>query len=328
MNMNFFYVEQFPLLSNLENISQLEVLIITASLELFYTSYDIKAFADDLWNDADEELRNEIRSQWEENKEATGGHEWAIPEWAEAYPEIAWEKDKGIPLPPFKWDEERRAKLKAELDAYYALLYGLERDELRYILDPKDVYGEDFPGETFRVLKEKEIKKYGEYRTRRLVLEAYDRLRPDWDMEGHMERLKGVWEEYQRTNSKSQYPNSKQSSKSKFQSSKPETRSSVAETESPYKQSRLFDEPNLFGGEEGEEVNEQKKITHGSKVTIRHSNGQEYRYHITQNYAKGEFTGDYKQISPVSGLTLAMINKKEGDRFEFGGVGYVVVGVE
>ena len=34
--------------------------------------------------------------------------------------------------------------------------YGLIRDELRYILDPKDVYGPNFPGETFRVLKEKE----------------------------------------------------------------------------------------------------------------------------------------------------------------------------
>jgi len=48
-------------------------------------------------------------------------------------------------------------------------------DELRYILDPADVYGPDFPGETFRVLKEKETKLYGEYRTRRLVLEAWDR---------------------------------------------------------------------------------------------------------------------------------------------------------
>jgi len=38
------------------------------------------------------------------------------------------------------------------------------------------VYGPDFPGETFRVLKNNEIKKYGEYRTRRLVLEAWDRL--------------------------------------------------------------------------------------------------------------------------------------------------------
>jgi len=33
-----------------------------------------------------------------------------------------------------------------------------------------------FPGETFRVLKEKDIRRYGEYRTRRLVLEAWKRL--------------------------------------------------------------------------------------------------------------------------------------------------------
>lgn len=85
-------------------------------------------------------------------------------------------RDMGYDGPPFVWDEERRALLRAELDAYYAHLYGLTRDELRYILDPADVYGEDFPGETFRVLKEKEIKRHGEYRTRRLVLEAWDRL--------------------------------------------------------------------------------------------------------------------------------------------------------
>jgi hypothetical protein len=64
--------------------------------------------------------------------------------------------------------------VRAELDAYYARLYGLTRDELRYILDPKDVYGDDFPGETFRVLKEKEMRQYGEYLTRRLVLEKWD----------------------------------------------------------------------------------------------------------------------------------------------------------
>lgn len=72
--------------------------------------------------------------------------------------------------------EERRAHLRAELDAYYAHLYGLTRDELRYILDPEDVYGDDFPGETFRVLKEKESKQYGEYRTRRMVLEKWDQM--------------------------------------------------------------------------------------------------------------------------------------------------------
>jgi len=42
------------------------------------------------------------------------------------------------------------------------------------MLESKEVHGEDFPGETFRVLKEKEVRLYGEYRTRRLVLEAWD----------------------------------------------------------------------------------------------------------------------------------------------------------
>lgn len=80
---------------------------------------------------------------------------------------------------PFPWNPERRAQLRAELDAYYARLYGLTRDELRYILDPADVMGPDYPSETFRVLKEKEIRQYGEYRTQRLVLAAWI----DWKLE-------------------------------------------------------------------------------------------------------------------------------------------------
>ena len=55
-------------------------------------------------------------------------------------------------------------------------LYAFSRDQLRYILDPADVKGPDYPSETFRVLKEKEIRQHGEYRTRRLVLEAWDRM--------------------------------------------------------------------------------------------------------------------------------------------------------
>jgi hypothetical protein len=83
-----------------------------------------------------------------------------------------------VPRAPYRWDEARRALLRAELDAWFARAYGLTRDELRYILDPADVHGPDFPGETFRVLKEKETAKFGEYRTRRLVLEAWDKLPP------------------------------------------------------------------------------------------------------------------------------------------------------
>jgi len=62
------------------------------------------------------------------------------------------------------------------LNTYSDRLYSLTHDELCYILDPKEVYGDDFPGETFRVLKEKEVRLYGEYRTRSLVLEAWDKL--------------------------------------------------------------------------------------------------------------------------------------------------------
>jgi hypothetical protein len=85
-------------------------------------------------------------------------------------------RDLGYEGEPFRWDEDRRAHLRAELDAWYALAYGLSRDELRYVLDPKDVMGEDYPSETFRVLKNNEERKYGEYRTRRLVLAAFDKL--------------------------------------------------------------------------------------------------------------------------------------------------------
>lgn len=85
-------------------------------------------------------------------------------------------RDLGHDGPPFAWDEDRRAHLRADLDAFYARAYGLTRDELRYILDPADVKGPDYPSETFRVLKEKEIRQHGEYRTRRLVLAAWDRM--------------------------------------------------------------------------------------------------------------------------------------------------------
>jgi hypothetical protein len=85
-------------------------------------------------------------------------------------------RDLGYNGPPFAWDEDRRAQLRAELDAWYARAYGLTRDELRYVLDPADVKGLDYPSETFRVLKKNEIARFGEYRTARLVLAAYDEL--------------------------------------------------------------------------------------------------------------------------------------------------------
>jgi hypothetical protein len=87
-----------------------------------------------------------------------------------------WAQDLGYDGPPFPFDPARRATLRAELDAHYARLYGLTRDELRYILDPADIMGADYPSETFRVLKDKEMREFGEYRTQRLVLREFNRM--------------------------------------------------------------------------------------------------------------------------------------------------------
>jgi hypothetical protein len=49
------------------------------------------------------------------------------------------------PSPPFTFDSMRRGRLKCELDVDYARLCGHSRDELRYILDPADFMGPDYP---------------------------------------------------------------------------------------------------------------------------------------------------------------------------------------
>jgi very-short-patch-repair endonuclease len=204
VNMNFFYVEQFPVLPPDAYTPEDLRFIVPRVLELTCTAWDLKPFADDVWNEADDGLRAAIHAAWDANRIATGGHEGRLPSWISAYPEIETNPQKGIPFLPFRWDEDRRAVLRAELDAYYARLYGLTRKQLRYILDPADltereladildpweevrdpldpagyaarVAASTFPGETFRVLKEKELRQFGEYRTRRLVLEAWENL--------------------------------------------------------------------------------------------------------------------------------------------------------
>ncbi len=162
-NMNMFYVKQFPVLPPSAYAPADLHFIVPRVLELTYTAWDLAPFAEDVWDEADDGLRGLLRQQWEANG---GGHPDQPPAWV----------DSPYPFPPFRWEAERRALLRAELDAYYARLYGLDREELRYILDPQSVKGPDFPGETFRVLKEKETRAFGEYRTMRLVLEAWDRL--------------------------------------------------------------------------------------------------------------------------------------------------------
>ena len=74
-------------------------------------------------------------------------------------------KDCGYNGPPFRWNEERRFLLRCELDAAYFHLYGIERNDVDYIM------------ETFPVVKRKDEKQYREYRTRRVILEIYDELK-------------------------------------------------------------------------------------------------------------------------------------------------------
>jgi hypothetical protein len=76
-------------------------------------------------------------------------------------------RDLGYMGEPFIWDEKRRTTLRAELDGIYAHLYGISREDFAYILD------------TFPIVARKDIAKYGEYRTKRLCLKAYDHFAPE-----------------------------------------------------------------------------------------------------------------------------------------------------
>ena len=86
-----------------------------------------------------------------------------------AYDMTPLARDLGDGGEPFIWDEDRRALLRAELDAFFFRMYGIDdRDDVDYIL-------ETFQTETGG-LKHNEIAKYGTYRTKDLVLDAYDRM--------------------------------------------------------------------------------------------------------------------------------------------------------
>ena len=79
-------------------------------------------------------------------------------------------RDIGFEGSPFQWDDNRRHCLQSELDAIYAHMYGLDRTDIEWILDPQ------LPSLSFPALKRNEIANFGEYRTQRLILAAYDKL--------------------------------------------------------------------------------------------------------------------------------------------------------
>lgn len=93
---------------------------------------------------------------------------WMLPRILEltytAWDLQAFASDCGDGGPPYIWDPERRFVLQGELDAAFFHLYGVSRDDAEYILG------------TFDVLERADIRKHGEFRTKRVVLERYDAL--------------------------------------------------------------------------------------------------------------------------------------------------------
>jgi hypothetical protein len=73
-------------------------------------------------------------------------------------------RDLGYDGPPFAWDVERRFRLRCELDAYFFHLYGIACDDAAYIMGP------------FPIVKRQDEARFGEYRTKRVILEVYDAL--------------------------------------------------------------------------------------------------------------------------------------------------------
>ncbi|WP_419848637.1 hypothetical protein [Candidatus Poriferisocius sp.] len=116
-NLTLGYLKQFPVLS-CNQVRTHETMISAAILELVYTAWDLRSFANSL--------------------DCFG--------------------------PPFVWDEERRALILAELDALMFHLYGVNREDVIYIMD------------TFAIVERKDRKKHGEYHTKNLILDRYDAM--------------------------------------------------------------------------------------------------------------------------------------------------------
>lgn len=76
----------------------------------------------------------------------------------------AFARDLGYEGPPFVWNPERRFTLRCELDAAFFHLYDIDEDDTAYILD------------TFPIVRQKDEKQYGHYRTKDQILLEYRAL--------------------------------------------------------------------------------------------------------------------------------------------------------
>lgn len=129
--LNLFIVEQLPVIppqaySRLFGPKSAADIVREAVLELTYTAHDMAPFARDM----------------------------------------GYVDADGEVLPPFVWDDDRRLRLRAKLDALYFILYGVfdpaspdqSRDDIRYIYS------------TFPIVEREEEARWGRYRSRDLAL--------------------------------------------------------------------------------------------------------------------------------------------------------------
>jgi hypothetical protein len=73
-------------------------------------------------------------------------------------------RDVGLECPPFLWNAQRREVIRAEVDAMCFHLYGMSRSDVEYVM------------ESFGVVRRRDVAGHDEYRTKRLVLAAFDAM--------------------------------------------------------------------------------------------------------------------------------------------------------
>ncbi|HYW17026.1 MAG TPA: hypothetical protein VE891_12850 [Allosphingosinicella sp.] len=147
-NFSWYIVEQLPIIeaadySRMFGSGTAADIVREAVLELTYTAHDMAPFARDM----------------------------------------GYVDETGGVRPPFRWDEERRLKLRSKLDALYFILYGIydpaeperSREDIAYIYS------------TFPIVEREEQSKYGRFRSRDLCLAWINALsagRADAEVEG------------------------------------------------------------------------------------------------------------------------------------------------
>ncbi len=164
VNLTQGYIKQFPVLPPSTYTPKDLSFIVPRVFALTYTAYDMSAWAEALWNESSLEMRIRLLHAAVEDSRSIQDEKFVDRAFSSSF------------IPPIEFDVDKRAVLQSELDAYYARLYGLSRSDLQYILDPSSIMEEGYPSLTFPGLKNSEIKEYGEYKTQRLVLEAWDKL--------------------------------------------------------------------------------------------------------------------------------------------------------